>query len=735
MPPGGEACNGEDDDCDGVADEELGGFTCGIGACATTVPACVAGVVSACVPWTPTATTDGCNGVDDDCDGAIDENCAACIKVAPDGDDAAAAASNGATPFRNVQPAIDFANTHRSISTRVCVASGTACGATASFPGPTGVPLTMRNGISVLGKFESTGWTPCSNSVTTLTPQTGDGVLFPAGIVDTTVLDGFTIDRFASPTTSGVTVDGARGALLSNLTIVNAPAVDTSYGVNVVNGGDATVFRSRIDGTGRLSVAGVRSSGARVSLLDNCSRFSSTGQCIDGQCPIRARAGATFRPSYGVLLEDSPGSRIERSAVCSASSYEASVATPPAAIRVKGSSTGLLMRANSIAGSISVQNDAQNFGILLEDCAGAKPWIVDNAAIEISTFGTDALPAAIRAAGDCHPVIDSNPGLRVSSVGPIHSRVVECGASGGIASRCVVANNEILTGYVSATQARGVGVRCESGSCAKISRNTILGHYGITSVTRTPRLRSHGIELFESGAFVERNTIRLTCVQTGIGILAEDSWSRIQNNIVTAIAPPDDGRPCEINLLGLSARPLLVRVGPRGNDPDVHSNLFDVGINSSSSNWNSLSDEGHAGIELQSSLTSPTVTRAGVFRNNEVRGGVIGYLQSATIVERALAGGPPGVDPRILEYNFLSTFGDPGEATLYFDEGATAIGSIEGVNALTDTTAAGNVEDRCRTLSGASPCIDAGTPVGAPLWDFDGRPRDAAPDVGPYELD
>jgi len=36
-------------------------------------------------------------------------------------------------------------------------------------------------------------------------------------------------------------------------------------------------------------------------------------------------------------------------------------------------------------------------------------------------------------------------------------------------------------------------------------------------------------------------------------------------------------------------------------------------------------------------------------------------------------------------------------------------------------------------LPPGSACIDAGTVVGAPLDDFDGKPRDATPDVGPDE--
>ncbi|HEV8699662.1 MAG TPA: MopE-related protein [Candidatus Polarisedimenticolia bacterium] len=70
--PTAETCNGIDDDCDGATDENLGTTTCGVGACTRTVNNCVGGVSQTCAPGAPTAET--CNGIDDDCDGATDEN-------------------------------------------------------------------------------------------------------------------------------------------------------------------------------------------------------------------------------------------------------------------------------------------------------------------------------------------------------------------------------------------------------------------------------------------------------------------------------------------------------------------------------------------------------------------------------------------------------------------------------------------------------------------------------------
>lgn len=71
--PGQETCNGLDDDCDGVVDNNLvdAGAACGVGVCAGGVMECQAATLVCST--NSLAGDEVCNGLDDDCDGMVDE--------------------------------------------------------------------------------------------------------------------------------------------------------------------------------------------------------------------------------------------------------------------------------------------------------------------------------------------------------------------------------------------------------------------------------------------------------------------------------------------------------------------------------------------------------------------------------------------------------------------------------------------------------------------------------------
>ncbi len=72
VAPTPEVCDGTDNNCNGQIDEGLGQTTCGFGRCTVQGQNCIAGKSQSCVPDVALSEPEVCNGVDDDCDGYVD---------------------------------------------------------------------------------------------------------------------------------------------------------------------------------------------------------------------------------------------------------------------------------------------------------------------------------------------------------------------------------------------------------------------------------------------------------------------------------------------------------------------------------------------------------------------------------------------------------------------------------------------------------------------------------------
>jgi hypothetical protein len=679
----GESCNGVDDDCDGEVDEGLGTFRCGIGACATEVAACTNGTLATCVAPQPTTTVDGCNEIDDDCDGAVDEDCATCVHVSPTGDDAAANASDGATPFASVQAAIDFAASFRSAAKRVCVAAGAACGATFAYSGPTGADLTMRDGVDVLGAYESSTWTRCPASVTRLVPQTARGVVFPASVVGRTVLDGVTVAPPAGITPfASVTLEGASGVLLSNVRLERVISL-SGHGIDAADA-EFEVFRSYVRGPYTPGVGtAIRALGSEFSLIENCAgALDATGKCKSYCSNTRGITG-------GVTLEDSPRARIEASSVCGT-------------IEVSGDATGATIRANALLGTRLVR---------FRSCSGASPWLVSNTAESWHSIsdppGYEASSVVnftgetFLATGDCHPVLEANSVSTSSDkLDELGLRSIICSTEAGIASRCVVTRNTVTAYETTTTRAttlgNAVGVRCASASCARVDHNDfggLVSNAGFGGVRWV-----YGVSMGSGRALVHANRFALRIPDGFSG----GSWY---------------GRYCDGITVGALAR--------------VQNNRFDTQYYCRSSRAVVSTASGAPGAEIISNYFNglgdsfypgAVTTSAGdVVRNNVITGqGVL------------LAGVPPA----IFENNAVFRTGGFGPLAAMTVNGTRVdVATFAELVALLGASASGNLNVECALSSDGhllpgSPCIDAGTPLGAPHVDFEDDPRGALPDIG-----
>ena len=663
VTPTGEACNNQDDDCVNGVDDGLGNFVCGSGYCRRAVAACVGGQVQQCVVGPPNSAVpldNNCDGVDDNCNGVIDENCPTCVRVAPNGNDGQAAGNGNTTPFRTIQAAIQWAAADSSRPQQLCVAGAATCTGLAFYA----EDVNMANGIDVNGSYERTTWTRCSNITTGIQPASGEGVKFGTAVTVRTGLDGFRIDRANTNTTAAVTVDGATNAVLSHLQIENTPSVVNSYGIDLKNNASAAIVVCSIyAGNGSAESIGIRSIGALPVISNNCPTLDANGRCIsacscgtaNGSSRICGNYNGGGAVTYGIYLEDSPLALVQANAVC------ANDADVGAGIRIAGDGTGITLRANYVN---AWGGATDSHGIWMEDCAGAAPWIVDNEYIAVAGDTDQTRVDAVRAIGDCHPVVDSNRLIAGGGEGGTSgTNGVHCGANASqVPSRCAVLGNLLIQGSQFGWPPTAVGVRCDNGSCVRVANNVIDGHGGVSV---------WGIWLQNSGGVVEQNAITGGCpASTGIsagvsvGVHVENSYARLDRNVISGSTCANSAP----NATFVGVR-MVNTVGPAETEL-VTNDIRGGGFNGNCDSF---------GLQIMVTGTPPPRGK-GQITGNLLHAGV---CQRATVVSETshLA------DPRVFQGNFL----DPaGATTLYNDEGGNALNSAAQVNALTDMLSGAN---------------------------------------------
>ena len=464
-----------------------------IGACNAGTRVCSRGVWGPCSEVLPAATED-CNGIDDNCNGMIDEGCAdGCLVVcASCASSADGAAANGSVdrPFATLEAAIAAAGpVDGGTKKRICVAGGATCRESMLYP--TTGPLKMSDGLIIQGAYAvtETGLVYCGvagvRPRTTLSFASNEGVVFDQTVSAGTELSSLVIEVNppASPgpaatTVVPIAVKGGKNVLLSRVFVSEGFAATNTQGVAITSGGQATITGSSIStGQGRNSAVGVYVNGGTVNLRNNCDKI------VAGNCESNCGDGGAMLGVHGYVPSTAADAPLESSGVLITGTASSVVGT-----MICGGSSNIA-DGKSVATVAALRCESAG-------CATVSGNMIlggnDRDAVAIALVGADPLLDRNRIEGGCGTRTTTGVWLESSSARLLNNRILggQCAgteaqvfyglhlvASGTSASPDVHSNDIEPAGLSADCQSIGVLVEHAAGAdsaTAGVLRNNII---------------------------------------------------------------------------------------------------------------------------------------------------------------------------------------------------------------------------------------------------------------------